>query len=254
MTSNGGQGQPPATRSRAASVRAADTEELKDSIVEAVVARLMQSGLVVPTAMTPAAAAAGAAAASGAATEAVPDAVAVKVEYDEEEEVGVPPPSRRRLWLEELRAQLNASPHLGVREREEARSLLIIGDTAGPPPEHRSWYWGRVRLFLIVAHHGWAAATRVVFGHKENPNHTLGHIVTMPASVGPGPGIILCLLSGTCLVDITTGSLPTRSDMALLQKMVIDQPLANHVTSPFLMSMLMSQVWLGARGSTRNEA
>ncbi|KAF0286749.1 hypothetical protein FJT64_001494 [Amphibalanus amphitrite] len=160
MTSNGGQGQPPATRSRAASVRAADTEELKDSIVEAVVARLMQSGLVVPTAMTPAAAAAGVAAASGAATEAVPDAVAVKVEYDEEEEVGVPPPSRRRLWLEELRAQLNASPHLGVREREEARSLLIIGDTAGPPPEHRSWYWGRVRLFLIVAHHGWAAAVR----------------------------------------------------------------------------------------------
>ncbi|KAF0297450.1 hypothetical protein FJT64_005085 [Amphibalanus amphitrite] len=76
----------------------------------------------------------------------------------------------------------------------------------------------------------------------------------MPASVGPGPGIILCLLSGACLVDTTTtGSLPTQSDMALLQKMVTDQPLANHVTSPFLMSMLMSQVWLGARGSTRNE-
>ncbi|XP_043196694.1 serpin I2-like [Amphibalanus amphitrite] len=75
----------------------------------------------------------------------------------------------------------------------------------------------------------------------------------MPASVGPGPGIILCLLSGSCLFDTTTGSLPTRSDMALLQKMVTDQPLANHVTSPFLMSMLMSQVWLGARGSTRNE-
>ena len=23
-----------------------------------------------------------------------------------------------------------------------------------------AWYWGRVRLFLIVAHHGWAAAVR----------------------------------------------------------------------------------------------
>jgi len=43
-------------------------------------------------------------------------------------------------------------------EKEEVRGLLIIGEGAGPPPEHQLWYWGRVRLFLIVAREGWSAA------------------------------------------------------------------------------------------------
>ena len=47
--------------------------------------------------------------------------------------------------------------------------------------------------------------------------------------------------------------LPTKLDMPLLKEMVAKKPLQNHVTSPFLISMLMSQVWLGARGTTRDE-
>ena len=38
------------------------------------------------------------------------------------------------------------------------KGLLVIAECGGPPPHHQSWYWGRVRLFIIVAHHGWAAA------------------------------------------------------------------------------------------------
>ncbi|KAF0303520.1 hypothetical protein FJT64_024510 [Amphibalanus amphitrite] len=159
MTSNGGQGQPPATRSRAASARTTESEELKlDSIVEAVVARLVQSGLTVPTAVTPGASAAGASAASEAAAELVRPAV-MKVECDE--------------------------------EQEEARGLLIIGDAAGPPPEHRSWYWGRVRLFLIVAHHGWAAASTADGDPEDICRRLLQLLVTedggAPGSLCPAP-------------------------------------------------------------------
>ncbi|KAF0297982.1 hypothetical protein FJT64_000480 [Amphibalanus amphitrite] len=155
MTSNGGQGQPPATRSRAASARTTESEELKlDSIVEAVVARLVQSGLTV----TPGASAAGASAASEAAAELVRPAV-MKVECDE--------------------------------EQGEARGLLIIGDAAGPPPEHRSWYWGRVRLFLIVAHHGWAAASTADGDPEDICRRLLQLLVTedggAPGSLCPAP-------------------------------------------------------------------
>ena len=134
MTSTGS--QPPATRERAASMRATEAEDDKlDSIVEAVVSRLRQAGLAMPAAESP-----GAAAASKATTEVGRPAAVMKAE-PEEEEVGVPSASRRRLWLEELKTQLSLSPHFGIREREETRGLLVIGEAAGPPPEHRSWYW-----------------------------------------------------------------------------------------------------------------
>ena len=38
------------------------------------------------------------------------------------------------------------------------KGLLVITECGGPPPSHQSWFWGRVRLYIIVAHHGWAAA------------------------------------------------------------------------------------------------
>ena len=50
------------------------------------------------------------------------------------------------------------SARFGPREKEEVRALLIIGGGGGPPEEHRPWFWARVRLMLIVTHHGRAAA------------------------------------------------------------------------------------------------
>ena len=64
---------------------------------------------------------------------------------------------QRQLWMAELRRMLESGRY-GVREKEDVRSLLIIGEGAGPPPDQEDWYWGRVRLFLIVAQRGWAAA------------------------------------------------------------------------------------------------
>ena len=58
------------------------------------------------------------------------------------------------------------SANYGTREREEVRGLIIISECAGPPDDQRSWFWGRVRLYLIVAHHGWAAA----IGDSKNGN------------------------------------------------------------------------------------
>ena len=157
--------QPPSTRSRAASARveeAGDESFNMDAIVERVMARLLQSGLAVSAAAAPATSTAEAAAVSGsvgpAAEAARPTAVKAEVKWDEE--VGVPSLACQRLWLDELKRQLGTSLHFGVREREEARGLLIIGEADGPPLEHRAWYWGRVRLFLIVAHHSWTAAVR----------------------------------------------------------------------------------------------
>ena len=59
--------------------------------------------------------------------------------------------------MAELR-QMQEAGRYGAREKEEVRSLLIIGEDAGPLPDQEDWYWGQVRLFLIVAHRGWAAA------------------------------------------------------------------------------------------------
>lgn len=128
------------TRSRSAA--AVDVEAMADvdALVEAVVARLGESALLAP--------------AAAAAT--VP--VDIKAENGEGE-LG-PTPAQQRLWIAELRRQMGASAHYGIREKEEARGLLIIGEGAGPPSEHQTWYWGRVRLFLIIAHQGWAAAVR----------------------------------------------------------------------------------------------
>ncbi|XP_037093428.1 leukocyte elastase inhibitor-like [Pollicipes pollicipes] len=58
------------------------------------------------------------------------------------------------------------------------------------------------------------------------------------------PFLLLATLGGACV--------PTDLDMKLLKE-VTSGPVANHVISPFLMSLLMSQVWLGARGATRAE-
>ena len=61
-------------------------------------------------------------------------------------------------WIGDLRRQVTASSHLGFREKEEIRALLIIADGGGPPPDHSAWYWCRVRFMIVVAHHGWGAA------------------------------------------------------------------------------------------------
>ena len=82
---------------------------------------------------------------------------------------------------------------------------------------------------------------------------------TEEARWSAGVRMFLCLLGGTCrppagsAPPVSTTPLPTRSDMTLLKALVTDKPTENHVTSPFLISMLMSQVWLGARGGTRSE-
>ena len=136
-------GQPPVTRARAGSSRTQEAADGAaagaglDELVEAVIARLGEVGVLAPAA-----------------------AVTPKVEGGDEDGEGdiLPSPARRRLWLEELRRQRETSANFGIREQEETRGLLIIGEGAGPPPEHLMWYWGRIRLFIIVARHGWAAA------------------------------------------------------------------------------------------------
>ena len=129
---------PPSRRLRSTTAHEQDL----DAIVDAVVARLTGAGLV--------------AAAEASAAPVQPKA--------EDEEIIVtdgatgPVPAQQQLWLADLREQLTASCNFGTREREEVRGLLIIGEGAGPPPVHQHWFWGRVRLFLIVAHEGWATA------------------------------------------------------------------------------------------------
>ena len=152
---------PPNTRARAASRRRQDEDGEAspvrvDELVAAVVARLQQSGLLSP----PASEEAGAAAAAAAVTSAPPvlgagaaPPLAVKTEEGAGDLFG-PPLGQQRLWLEDLRQQLQTSAHFGVREREKVRGLLVIGETSGPLREHQAWYWGRVRLFIVVAHQG----------------------------------------------------------------------------------------------------
>ena len=184
MASSGS--QPPTTRARAASARLAELGGDGDlePVVEAVVARLLQAGLAVSASAEAAAAAAAPAPVVAAAETERP--AAVKTEADWEEELGVPSLARQHLWLDELRRQLTTSGQFGVREREEARGLLIIGESAGPPPEHRAWYWGRVRLFLVVAHHGWAAAVRDSRGAEMD---RLGIRLSPAAAQAPPPAV-----------------------------------------------------------------
>ena len=129
----------PTRRLRSGAVRGEDGGVYVDQLVEAVVARLTGAGLVV------------AAAATADVKEEVLEAL--------DDSLG-PTPAQRKLWIAELRRQLETSVNYGIREKEEARGLLIIGEGAGPPPDQFGWYWGRVRLFLIIAHQGWAAALR----------------------------------------------------------------------------------------------
>lgn len=70
----------------------------------------------------------------------------------------LPSSDQQRLWLADLREQLQTASSFGTREREEVRGLLVITECGGPPADHQSWFWGRVRLYIVVAHHGWAAA------------------------------------------------------------------------------------------------
>ncbi|XP_037089999.1 serpin B8-like [Pollicipes pollicipes] len=61
-----------------------------------------------------------------------------------------------------------------------------------------------------------------------------------------------CLAPLLLLATLGGASVPTGLDMKLLRE-VTSNPMNNHVISPFLMSLLMSQVWLGAEGTTRAE-
>lgn len=136
-----GMASPPVTRSTSrTSTPAVDI----DSVVEAVVTRLVGAGLV--------------GAVTGAAADAPSDLEDVKPDLGATAPEEGPSRAQRRLWLEELRTQQAVSARFGPREKEEVRGLLIIGGGGGPPEEHRTWFWARVRLMLIVAHHGWAAA------------------------------------------------------------------------------------------------
>lgn len=135
-----------------------------DRLVEAVVARLAASGLV-----------AGALESSVKEEDAVPD-----VTEDS------PSPGQRKLWISELRRQLEMSANFGVREKEEVRGLLLIGEGAGPPPDQVSWFWGRVRLFLVVAHEGWAAAVRDARSHDmDRLGIRLSPAAAQPAAPAP---------------------------------------------------------------------
>ncbi|XP_037089551.1 serpin I2-like [Pollicipes pollicipes] len=58
------------------------------------------------------------------------------------------------------------------------------------------------------------------------------------------PLVLLATLGGA--------SVPTGLDMKLLKE-VTSGPVDNHVIAPFLISLLMSQVWLGVEGTTRAE-
>lgn len=124
-------------RLRSATSRESELEEL----VEAVVTRLTAAGLT-------------GGASGGAGDDSAPAVVKTEAGADS----GLPSSRMQDLWIKELRDQLNVSPNYGTREKQEVRALLIIGEGAGPPEEQQAWYWGRVRLFLIVAHHGWSAA------------------------------------------------------------------------------------------------
>ena len=53
-----------------------------------------------------------------------------------------PSPIQRRLRIAELRRQLETSANFGVRETEEVRGLLIIGEGTCPPQDHVTWFWG----------------------------------------------------------------------------------------------------------------
>ena len=144
-------------------------EEL-EAVVEAVVARLVGAGLVGAPPPPPVTVR----------VEGGPESADAKPVLPLPEDTG-PGRDQRQLWLEELRGQQHGSPRLGPREREEVRSLLIIGDVGGPPPEHHLWYWARVRLFIIVAHHGWTAA----INDAQNTDLDRLGIRLSPVTVGP---------------------------------------------------------------------
>ena len=78
-----------------------------------------------------------------------------------------------------LFSHVGASSNFGTRE-EEVRGLLIIGEGACPPPVHQLWFWGRVRLFIIIAHEGW---------HFNTESYGLVVKVTpmLPYNFGPPP-------------------------------------------------------------------
>ncbi|KAF0303910.1 hypothetical protein FJT64_024167 [Amphibalanus amphitrite] len=140
-----------------------------DRLVDAVVARLTAAGV-------------GAEAAAPVVKEEEPEVV--------EDAPTSPSRAQRQLWLAELRRQLDVpAATFGTREQEEVRGLLIIGEGGGPPPDHSHWFWGRVRLFLIVAHEGWGAAVRDArSSDMERLGIHLSRVVVQPpAAARPRP-------------------------------------------------------------------
>ena len=122
------------------------------------------------------------------------EAAAAAIKEEEPEVVGgvatSPSRAQQQLWLAELRRQLAVpAATFGTREREEVRGLLIIGEGGGLPPDHSHWFWGRVRLFLIVAHEGWGVAVRDA---RSSDMERLGihlsrDVVQPPAAARPRP-------------------------------------------------------------------
>jgi len=64
-----------------------------------------------------------------------------------------------------------------------------------------------------------------------------------------GCSLLLCL----AVSAVTRAAVPEELNMELVQTVVNDRPQRNHAVSPFLVSSALAQVWLGARGPTRDE-
>ena len=152
---------PPRTRARSSSAQEVD------SIIEAVVARLTDAGLL----------------GAAAAPRSVPAEEEEKPVVTLDDQVG-PARAQQRVWIEELRCQHVTSPRFGPREKE-VRALLIIADGGGPTSDHHSRFWGRVQQMLIVAHHGWAAAIQDT---QHADMDRLGIHLAAPAAVQPAAG------------------------------------------------------------------
>ena len=155
-------------------LRSASREDAEvDELVEVIVGKLAATGYLDRPGATPA-----------------PPAVKTE-EADGWEVQRLPSATQQRQWMAHLRQQQGESRHYGTREKEEVRGLLIISESGGPPLDHVTWFWGRVRMYLIIAHEGWPAAIRDARGGALQE---LG--IAIPTDQAPGAGALPLLPLG----------------------------------------------------------
>ena len=61
-------------------------------------------------------------------------------------------------WISYLSTQRLVNPNFNKRDQEEVRTLLLACATPPPDLQDVSFLNDRLKLFLVVAHRGWAAA------------------------------------------------------------------------------------------------